>query len=55
VFLDDNGASDDNDFDDFGVRITVTDGPPTVPEPSTVVLLGSGTLGLIVAARKFLK
>jgi hypothetical protein len=55
VFLDDNGASDDNDFDDFGVRITVTDGPPTVPEPSPVVLLSGGLLGLCVVARKFRK
>jgi len=52
VFLDDNGASDDNDFDDFGIRITVTDGPPTVPEPSSLVLLTSGLFGLAFLARR---
>ena len=41
-----------NDFDDFGIRISVTDGPPMVPEPSMFVLLGSSLFGLGLAARK---
>jgi len=53
VFLDDNGASDDNDFDDFGVRITVTDGPTTVPETSAIALLSCGLFGLGILARRY--
>jgi len=55
VFLDDNGASNDDDHDDYFVRITVTDGPPTVPEPTSFALIGSGLLALGFAARKFRK
>ena len=55
VFLDDNGKDDDNDFDDFGIRITVADGPTNVPEPSPIVLLSGGLFGLSVVARKLRK
>jgi hypothetical protein len=55
VFLDDNGKEDDNDFDDFGIRITVTDGPTTLPEPSPLVLLSGGIIALGVVTRKFRK
>ncbi len=55
VFLDDNGAGDDDNHDDYLVRITVTDTPRDVPEPASFALIGSGLLGLGLIARRVRK
>jgi hypothetical protein len=55
VFLDDNGANNDDNHDDFLVRITLTDGRTNVPEPTSFALLGSGLIGLGMIARKVRK
>lgn len=47
VWLDDNGAGDDDNHDDFVVRITAS-----VPEPSVIAMLGFGLVGFSMMQRK---
>ncbi|CAB5109193.1 hypothetical protein D3OALGA1CA_1918 [Olavius algarvensis associated proteobacterium Delta 3] len=51
VFLDDGGASNDDNHDDMAVRVSVA----PVPEPATLFLVGAGLIGLVGARRKYKK
>ena len=53
LFVNGDPASDNsNGLDNISVNLSGTTPPPTVPEPSTLLLLGSGSLGLLGWARK---
>jgi hypothetical protein len=47
IMMDDTGNQNDNDYDDLVIGIQVS----RVPEPSTVLLIGLGLIGLVGARR----
>lgn len=51
LFLDDGATSDDN-HDDMLVKISITNGQFSIPEPTTLLLLGLGLIGLAGMRRK---
>lgn len=50
LFLDDGGAGPDDNHDDF--LVTITASVPSIPEPSTLAILGSSLLAAGFAARR---
>ena len=55
LFLDDAGGITESDYDDMFVRLLVEGGVFQVPEPTSLVLLGLGLLGIAAVSRKKLR
>jgi hypothetical protein len=52
LFYDDLGAGPDDNHDDLVLRLTISGGTFTVPEPTSLALVGACLLGLGVASRR---